>query len=115
MALPLMAVMLSHCTRATESSWEIVEISKLPHPDTVPYPNGAAVCLCQNQEGEKALIAIMAVEKRSVREKFQDLKTGQSFSANLVPWAERPPEARAMFVANDFEDHFDLPFHFAIW
>ena len=111
--LPVTLLLLAHCNQIPDTDWEIVEISKIPDPALIPYPNGAAVCLLRNQEGEQVLAAIPAITNRKVRDDFQNLSPGQNFSAKLIPWAERPPKARAMFVANDLEDYFELRIYFA--
>lgn len=100
------------CTKVDKPEIEIIAISSIPDPKTVPYPNGAAICLCRDSAGERILVAVKAFENRQVLASFTDLKPGSKIPAELIPWKDRPEESRAMFLANEFADEFDLKVFF---
>ena len=99
-------------SRAKASNLVIVSLSKLPAPNTIPYPNGASVCLCKNDLGDEVLVALEAIKGRKLIPHFSKLKKGSKIVVTLIPWNQRPEKARAMAVANDFKDHYDLLFYF---
>lgn len=106
------AAFLLTCGESRPDAIEILAISKVPAPKTVPYPDGAAICLCQDQNGEKILVAVPAFKKREWLREFKSLKNGVKIRVTLIPWAQRPKNAAAMAIANDFADEFELRLFF---
>lgn len=113
--LALSQILIS-CERPTSpakvSNIEIISRSELPDPLKIPYPNGASVCLCKNELGDEILVALVAFEDRKLLPYFSKLKEGSKIDVTLTLWNQRPAKARAMAVANEFEDHYDLLFYF---
>ena len=99
-------------SRAKVSNIVIISLSELPDPITIPYPNGASVCLCKNDLGDEILVALQAIKGRKLISHFSKLEKGSKIVVTLIPWNQRPAKARAMAVANDFQDHYDLLFYF---
>ena len=99
-------------SRAKISNLVIVSLSELPDPKTIPYPNGASVCLCKNDLGDEILVALEAIKGRKLISHFSKLEKGSKIVVTLIPWNQRPEKARAMAFANDFQDHYDLLLYF---
>jgi len=99
-------------SRAKASNIVIVSLSELPDPNTIPYPNGASVCLCKNELGDEILVALEAIKGRKLISHFSKLEKGSKIVVTLIPWNQRPEKARAMAIANDFQDHYDLLLYF---
>lgn len=99
-------------SREKVSNIEIVSLSELPNPNTIPYPNGASVCLCKNDLGDEILVALEAIKGRKLISYFSKLEKGSKIVVTLIPWNQRPEKARAMAFANDFQDHYGLLLYF---
>ena len=96
-----------------KTSLEIISISKVPAPDQGPYPHGVSISLCRTNEDEKILVAIPAFRDRKMLKEFLSLKPGAKIKVELLlPWDQRPTSARAVAIANDFEDEYDLKLYF---
>jgi hypothetical protein len=105
-------LLLATCHPPPQDEIEIIEVSELPDPDKIPYPKAASMCLCRTATGEKILVAIPAIENRKVLSNFTKLKTGTKIRAQLILWPDRPAVARAMAIANDFAEEFELKVYF---
>ena len=109
-------VFLSSCEKApvtrSKTVVRVIAISSLPEPKRIPYPHAAAVCTCRNQSGTEILVAIPAIQDRKPIAAFSKVHVGSEIALHLIPWEERPAAVRAMFIANDFKDLYDLPLYF---
>ena len=91
----------------------VLQISQLPEEKKIPYPDAAAICKCRHENlGGLVLVVVPAVKNRKPIVNFGKISQGSVVRARLVPWQERPPHVRAMFIANDFPDDYDLPIYF---
>lgn len=106
------SLLISTIATCSDPGFQILQISCLPNPLTIPYPSGAAVCLCKDQTDAKILVVIQAIKERKILPEFLKLNPGDTPEGMLKPWAERPAEWKAMAVANDFAHEYDLKIYF---